>query len=114
MIKPTEATKGLDINFKLSDQDRSLLLAWVKQDVFNLLQRLMEEEIRRLNVRLINTDAADTKAIIANHQIAKAAGMFYAGFIQRLIDELDIKAYADSGVGTISNPEQLELPQEFV
>lgn len=114
MLDPQGAgTKGLEVNFQLTDRERAILSSAVKQEWFDIIQKLMEEEIRILNVHLINTPASDDAAIIANHRIAKAAGMFYSGFFQRLKDELQLEAYNNSNLGTPENPEKLALPPEF-
>lgn len=106
MLKISEASvKGLECEFQIEDRDRAVLCAAVKQEWFDCLQRLMESEIRRLNIALINTQSNDTAGILANHAVAKGAGMFYAGFMQRLIDLLNIEQYNAAGIGTMANPE---------
>lgn len=111
MLKPSEELKGLALSFTLDDRQRGIMAAAVKQEWFDILQKLMEEEIRLLNNSLINsgTDAE----ILANHRIVKGAGMFYVGVIQRLSELVAVDAYLASGIGTPENPEKLPLMEEF-
>lgn len=97
--------ESLNITFILSDRDRAVLSSAIKQEWFDLLQKIMEEEIRLLNVKLINTDGSDENAIVANHRIAKGAAMFYKGIIDRLNEELSQHAYNAQKMGTPENPE---------
>lgn len=107
MLDPNKKElEGLHISFQLSDKQRAVLSGAVHQEWFDILQKLMEEEIRQLNVRLLNTPGEDEKAIIANHRMAKGAGMFYIGFIKRLNEELNIYSYNAQNLGTPENPEQ--------
>jgi hypothetical protein len=98
---------------RLSLDQRQLLLATVSQEGFAVLQQVMEDEVNRLNLKLINTDAADRDAVCAAHAMAKAAGQFYEGFIQRLNEEFDLHLRLASKIGTIENPEVLPLLEEF-
>jgi len=89
------------------------LASWIKEEGFGLYQMLMEEEIRLLNVKLLNTEAHKTDEVIANHAIAKAAAQFYVGVMQRLEEELQIEVYSAQKLGTAGNPEHLPLSEEF-
>ncbi len=114
MLKVTEgAVKGLDMDFELSEKDCALLASAVKQEWFDLLQKLMEREVKLLNIKLLNTDTANPQEILANHAVAKGAGMFYIGFIQRLQHLLQVEAYNAQAIGTPENPEQPPYPIEF-
>ena len=59
-----------------------------------------------MNIRLLNTDSSNPADILANHALAKGAGMFYAGFMQRLREILAIDQANTVGIGmTPDNPE---------
>lgn len=98
-----ENFKGLEMSFTLNDRESALLGSYVKQEAFDILQRLMEQEIRLLNIKLINLEKRDE--IVAAHAVAKGAGMFYAGVMQRLSDILQIEQIKSLGIGTLENPE---------
>lgn len=113
MLPVTDSMMSIDIAFKLNENDRLLMSSHVKQEGFHLTQKLMEDEIRKLNVYLLNADTAEDAVILARFRTAKAAAMFYAGFLQRLREEISIHVNSVSGVGTMDNPEVLTTPQEF-
>lgn len=107
MLEPNKGEmEGLHISFELTPQQRAILSSAVQQEWFDIMQKLMEEELRKLNVRLINTPGEDEKSIIANHRLAKGAAMFYVGFFQRLSEELQLHKYNAQNLGTPQNPEQ--------
>jgi hypothetical protein len=113
MLKVTDEIKGLDMTFQPTDQDIAMIASAVKQDWFNLLQRLMENEVKLLNVALINTSTSNPSEILANHAVAKGAGMFYVGFIQRIQQLLAEAKYTSEGIGTLENPEKPPYVAEF-
>ena len=114
MLKITEETvKGLSMNFELSEKDCALLASAVKQEWFDLLQKLMEQEVKLLNIKLLNTDTGNPQEILANHAVAKGAGMFYAGLMQRLLGILQVQQYNAQAIGTPGNPEKPPYPIEF-
>lgn len=113
MLKITDDVKGLDMSFNLDDRQVAILASVVKQEWFDILQQMMENEVKLLNIRLINTGTANPQEILANHAIAKGAGMFYIGFIQRLQHILHVHDYNAQGIGTPENPEQPPYQPEF-
>jgi hypothetical protein len=111
MLPITEdGISGLEMTFELDDREQALLAASVRQEYFHILQKLMEQEIRLMNIKLMNT--ADEKEILRLHAIAKGAAMFYAGFMQRLQHILQIETIKAAGIGTIDNPETPPLLDE--
>lgn len=114
MLKVTSDIQGLDMSFELSDKDIALLASAVKQEWFDLLQKIMENEVKLLNIKLINTGGDNPNEILANHAIAKGAAMFYAGFIKRIVKVLEIEHYNNLNLGSPENPEQPPYPAEFV
>ena len=85
--------KGIDIEIKLNDTQRSVLAAYVKQEGFDVVQKLMEDQVRKFNLKLINTDAADADSVLANHRLAKAVAQFYVGLMDRIEEECRIDHY---------------------
>ncbi len=106
MRKITEDNiKGLEMSFKLTQTQQALLCSYVKTEAFHILQDLMEQEVRLMNIKLLNSDSASPQEILSNHALAKGAGMFYAGLMQRLQEILQIESTFGSNVGTPANPE---------
>lgn len=114
MLKITEeGVKGLEMSFTLDDRQRAVLMSFVKQEGFDILQLMMEQELRLINTRLVNTDSADPKAVLANHAIVRAAGMWYAGFIQRINQLINEAAHRATGIGSPMNPEVPAYQEEL-
>jgi hypothetical protein len=111
MIKPTDGTNVFKPTFTLDDRSLGIMMAAVKQEWFDILQKLMEEEIRLMNVKLVNSD--DEKTVLEAHRMVKYASMFYSGVMQRIAELTAIEAYNNSGVGTPENPEVPLYPNEF-
>lgn len=114
MRRVSEDVKGLDLSFTLDQRQTAIIASAVKQEWFEIIQQMMEQEVKLLNVRLINTSTANPSEILANHAVAKGAGMFYVGFIQRIEQLLQDASYAAQGIGTMDNPEQPPYQPEFI
>jgi hypothetical protein len=110
MLKPTDGTNVFKPTFTLDDRSLGIISAAVKQEWFDILQKLMEEEIRLMNVKLLNSD--DDKVLEA-HRMVKYASMFYSGVMQRIAELTAIDAYNQSGVGSANNPEVPLYTDEF-
>ena len=113
MLKINEDVKGLDLTFNLDERQVAILASVVKQEWFDIIQKMMENEVKLLNIALINTSTANPQEILSNHAVAKGAGMFYIGFIQRLTQLLKDHEYTVQGIGTPENPELQPYPEEF-
>jgi hypothetical protein len=111
MIKPTDGSNLFKPTFVFDERRLGIITAAVKQEWFDILQQLMEEEIRLMNVRLVNSD--DEKEVLSAHRLVKGASMFYAGIMQRIAELTAIDAYNQSGVGSPENPEVPFYPDEF-
>lgn len=111
-----EGVKGLDMSFTLTPKEESLLYSAVKQEWFNLIQKMMENEVHLLNVDLLNTSGANPDDVLAKHALAKGAGMFYAGFFKRLQMLLKLKdeELNHRRVGSIENPEVPQYQEDVV
>lgn len=94
MYKVTDELKGLDIEINLTDNERGILSATVKQQGFELLQRLMEDQVRKFNFKLLNTNPANSDLVLANHTLAKAVAQFYTAFMDKIEQECQINAFS--------------------
>jgi len=113
MLPITEDIKGLEMTFAPTERQIAILASAVKQEWFELMQKMMEQEVKLLNIKLINTGTANPAEILANHAIAKGAAMFYAGFIQRIQQLLTEASYTNLGIGSPENPEKPPYVTEF-
>lgn len=111
MLKPTDGVNVFKPAFKLDERSLGIMAAAVKQEWFDILQRLMEEEIRLMNVKLLNSD--ETTAIEALRMV-KYASMFYSGVMDRIAELTMVDAYNQSGIGSPNQPEVPLYPDEFM
>jgi hypothetical protein len=93
MLKVNNELKGLDIEFNLDAQEKATLSAYVKQQGFDIIQRIMEDCVRKFNFNLLNTDPANQDKVLANHYLAKVSAMFYTSLMERIETECQIDAY---------------------
>lgn len=93
MRKVTDELKGIDIDIALTDTERVLLSSFVKQEGFDILQRILEDLVRKQNLKLLCTTAAKPEEVLANHNLARAMGMLYTAFVERLAAECSIAQY---------------------
>lgn len=77
---------NIDAECELTGIERAYLAAWINEESFKIAQKLMEDQVKRFNIDLVN--ATKSEDIIAKHNIAKAAAQFYQGFINRLNQEI--------------------------
>lgn len=115
MLDPEKVNDRLNFKFEfeLTDQQRALLTASVRQEPFQLLQKVMEEELKNFNTRLMNTPASKPEDVLANHMSAQAATQWYVGFMSRLSEMVRIEQYSQLGIGTKANPEASPVSQDF-
>ena len=107
------AKEGLKPLTVLDQRQRLVIAGYIHTEGFVILQRICEDELRLLNQKLINTDASNPQEVLSNHSLAKAAGMFYAGFLQRIKEEITLANSESSTIGTIQDPERPYYPPEF-
>jgi hypothetical protein len=107
------AKDGLKPLTVLDPRQRIVVAGYIHTEGFVIVQRLCEDELRLLNQKLINTDASNPQEVLSNHSLAKAAGMFYAGLLQRIKEEITLASSEASTVGSISDPERPYYPPEF-
>lgn len=111
MLKPSSGTNVFRPTFTLDERQLGILSAAIKQEWFDILQKLMEEEIRLMNVRLVNSD--DEKEVMTAHRLVRGASMFYQGVMDRLAELTAIDAFNNSGIGKPDRPEVPVYAEEF-
>ncbi len=111
--KVNVAKIGLEPESVMDNRQRMIIANYVHTEGFVILQRIMEDEIKRLNRKLVNTDHSNTDEVLSNHALVKAAGMFYEGVLQRIKGEITIVNSETSTIGSISDPERPYYPPEF-
>jgi hypothetical protein len=103
-IKPLSALDG---------RQRSIVAGYVHTEGFVILKRMMIDELRRFNQKLVNADRANPEEVLAAHGLMQAAGMFYVGLLQRIDAEIAIADSEGSTLGSINDPERPYYPEEF-
>jgi hypothetical protein len=95
MLKVTNELKGLDIELELTDDERGVLSASVQQRGFEIMQRIMEDQVRKFNFKLLDTNPAKQDEVLAAHFIAKGVAQFYTALMEKINDECGIHAYTN-------------------
>ena len=90
MLKVTNELRGLDIDLELTDDERGVLAASVKQRGFEIMQRIMEDQVRKFNFKLLDTNPAKQDEVLAAHFIAKGVAQFYTSLMAKIEDECQI------------------------
>lgn len=112
MLARNDEAKGIDIDITLTDAERAILGSHVKTQAFDIIQKLMEDQVRKFNLQLVNTPVSERVKVLANHALAKAASQFYAGLMERLETELQIENY-NNRRPNIDRPENNISVEEF-
>ena len=113
MSEIQKAYQDITIDFELNATERAILSSAVHSEWFSLIMKLMEQEIREMNIRLLNTPTEESSKVLARHAVAQAAGMFFSGFKQRIEEAVTLNRISQEGIGTKSNPEEVPLMEEF-
>lgn len=93
MLKVKDECKGLDIELQLDEQDVATLSAFVKQQGFDVMQKIMEDCVRKFNFKLLNTNPANKEEVLAAHYLAKSVAMFYTSLMDRINQVCAIEMY---------------------
>jgi hypothetical protein len=101
------------VDFKLDEHQRALLNAFVQQEAFDIIQKLMLNAIREFNFNLMNTPSTKPEEILARHAAAQSVALFYQEFMNRLNDELNLHRYNAVRLGSADNPEPSEVTPDF-
>jgi hypothetical protein len=81
----TERTVG--VTSELKPLQRQHLLAFLHSEVYTDVLDVMEMVCIEMETKLINTDAADHSAVLANHRMAKAAWQIFTEMQLKIADE---------------------------
>ena len=111
MLKPTDGPNLFKPQFTLDSRQLGIMASAVKQEWFDILQHIMEEELRLMNVHLMNSD--DDASVLKAQRMVRGASMWYAGVMNRIEEITAVTAYNNSGLGTPENPETLPLTEDF-
>jgi len=111
MLKPSTEPNMFKPTFTLDSRQLAVMAAAIRQEWFDILQLIMEEELRLMNINMMNQ--GDDAQILQAHRWSRGASMFYSGVMDRLREITQVDTYNNSGIGTPENPETLPLPQEF-
>ena len=101
------------LDFKLDERQRAILNAFVQQEGFDIVQKIMLNAIREFNFNLMNTPSTKPEEILAKHSAAQNVSLFYQEFMTRLNDELNLHRYNAVRLGTANNPEVAEVTPDF-
>jgi len=102
---------GIDDLSKLGIRERNILLSYINQEGFGLLQRVMEDALKILNQQLIK--AKGVESIVAAHAEVNGANKFYHMILKMIEEEAMLVAQEGSTVGSISNPERPAYMPDF-
>lgn len=68
--------------------ERAQLAGFYNQPGFQVLQNIFESQIAQLQLDMINEDPVQEKKVLAKHNLAKAAAVFYQRVIDLINDEI--------------------------
>lgn len=112
MRKRTDKLKGLQLDIALSEQDRLMLSTYVRTSAFDILQLIMEDQVNKFNMKLIDTPVNKPADVLAHHALAKGVAQFYCGVMDRIEEECQIQNFNNSTLGSPSDPEnQMQLDE---
>lgn len=86
-----------DPDLTLTDMERAHLYATYSSEGFKIFQQILESEVAKFRVALDNADPANERAVLAAHQMSKAAAQFYTGLVRRVNEEINL--YTNSRQG---------------
>jgi len=108
-----ENLKTPEVTLKLDPRQVGILAAYITQEGFDILQQVMEQEIRNLNIDLFNTPPGNRDEIIDKWAMSKSVAMWYAGVMKAIANICQVAYSNDQQTGTIDNPERIVLQREF-
>lgn len=111
MIKVAENISAIKNEVDLSINEKAILVSYVKQDGFLVIQKLFEDQINRFNLKLINSNPADHNEVLANHIKAQTAAQIWAGFVERINHEIEMY---EKNIHNFKQPEVPVQIEEFM
>jgi hypothetical protein len=73
---------------ELTGIERAHLAVWLTEASFKIVKKLLEDEVKRFNISLIN--ASNPEEVVVRHGYAKVAAQIYQGLINRINEEVMI------------------------
>jgi hypothetical protein len=77
---------NIDADIELTGIERAHLSVWLSDPSYKIVQRLLEDEVKRFNINLIN--ATSPEEVVVCHSYAKVASQIYIGLINRINEEV--------------------------
>lgn len=105
-----EDIKSVKSDIELSEKDRAILASAVKQEWFDIVQRLFEAEIRKFSVKHFNAEPGTPEAF-ASHCQARAAAQLYIGVMERISAECEIEYYNNSAAEEKPPVNEMEISE---
>lgn len=78
----------VDPEYELTAEERAALVAY-GVTAFNVIKKIMEAEVAKFNVTLLNCKPTEHNEILAAHTMAKAAAQFCVQVINRVNTEIN-------------------------
>jgi hypothetical protein len=113
MLKDMEGWKDITVDFELSAHDRAVLAGTIGQEWFDIVQKIFEDVVRKMQLLMANTPPWEEKAVLLRHMQAQTAAVLYKQVFERIYEQVGLQQVMDSGVGSIHNPEKPQLMEEF-
>lgn len=86
----------IDPEYELTAEERAALVSY-GVTAFTVIKKIMEAEVAKFNVALLNCNPTEHDKILAAHTMAKAAAQFCVQVINRVNQEInDFNAVKDS------------------
>lgn len=76
-------------NVRLNDVERSQLHVIIRTEGFKILKRIMEDEVEKFKVRLLNASGTKPEEVLEAHNRAKAAAQFCVGVFNTINAEME-------------------------
>jgi hypothetical protein len=105
-VIPIRDERSFGVTAQLKPTQRRNLLSLQRSEVYPDLLDVMEMCCIEIETRLINTDAADEPAVLANHKMAKAAWLIFTHMQETI--ERETKLYLASVAPKHPVPEMSE------
>lgn len=113
MLRVLETASPIEIELALTDREHAVLASFVKQEGWDIIQKVMEDQVRQFNLKLINTGVDNPTEVLARHALAKGVTQFYAGLMNRLIHDLNVEMF-NNRKSNIDDPQQATQIEELL
>ena len=76
--------------YKLNDGERAMLVGLRQMPGFQILLNIFESQVSQMQLDMINTPTDKPDQVLAAHNMAKAAAMFYQRTIDLMNNEIEM------------------------